>query len=163
MRIRFTAVLSFVFAGFCGQDLRAQDYLKEDGRLAEPFKLVQLQGGFAGYTGVQYSIAPDGVWMMDSVFNQKKTLKNKGKLSPVDLMKLNKILEKYDLAKLPPKSGKQPGANPHTITFEFGAMRATLVGQTRPKRDPQDPTASVASRFAGIWDEVVELMAPKKK
>src|SRR5688572_12629292 len=106
-------------------------------QLTHPLKVVQLQGGFAGFTGVQFTIARDGSWTSENVFNQKITPKSKGKLTEKDLAKLGEILEKYNLAKLPAKSGKQPGANPHTITFEYGKVKVSLVGQTPPKLDPQ--------------------------
>jgi hypothetical protein len=69
-------------------------------------------------------------------------------------------LEKYDFAKLPAKSGKQPGANPHTITFEFGNKKVSLVGQRPPKLDPKNPKGTVESRFAGILEGVVGLLMP---
>jgi hypothetical protein len=49
-------------------------------------------------------------------------------LSEKELAKLAGILEKYDLAKLPAESGKPPGANPRTITIEFGKQKVSLVG-----------------------------------
>src|SRR5262249_42732543 len=125
-------------------------------------KVTQLQGGFAGFTGVQFTITPDGSWTSESVFNKKVTPKDKGKLSKADLAKLGAILKKYDLAKLPAKSGKPPGANPHTITFEFGKKRASLVGRAAPKLDAKNPAGSVESRFAGIWEGVRGLLTPPK-
>ena len=124
---------------------------------------MQLQGGFAGFTGVQYTVAPDGAWTSDSVFNQKQTPKSKGKLAEKELAKLAALLEKYELAKLPEKSGKEPGANPHSISIDFGKRKAKLVGQTPPKLDPKNPTATVESRFAGILEGVIQLLTPTKE
>jgi hypothetical protein len=163
MRLTITIVPSITFLAFASDALLAQDYLTKDGQLTKQLKVVQLQGGFAGFTGVRYTIAPDGSWTSESVFNEKITPKNKGKLGEKDLAKLGAILEKYDLAKLPAKAGKQPGANPHTITFEFGSVRASLVGQVPPKLDPENPTDTVESRFAGIWEGVVGLLTPAPK
>ena len=143
--------------------LRADDYLTKDGKLTQELKVVQLQGGFAGFTGVQYTIAPDGAWTSVSLFNKKTTPKDKGKLTAKELEKLAEILSKYDLAKLPEKSGKQPGANPHTITFEYGKQKASLVGQTAPKVDANNPAATVESRFAGIYQGVVGLLKADAK
>jgi len=161
MRVTLAVVLSAAFLAFVSNFLHAQDYLTKDGQLTHQLKVVQLQGGFAGNTGVQYTIAPDGSWTSESIFKQKATPKNKGKLTEKDLAKLGVILEKYDLAKLPAKSGKPPGANPHTITFEFGKLNASLVGQMPPKLDPKNPTGTVESRFAGIWEGVVGLLTPE--
>jgi hypothetical protein len=167
--MRFTSpiILSFCLLALAPDSLLAQDYLTKDGRLTKQLKVVQRQGGFAGFTGMQFTINPDGSWTSERIFNQKITPKNKGKLSEKDLAKLGAILEKYDLAKLPAKSGKQPGANPHTITFEFGNKKASLVAQRPPKLDPKNPTETVERRFAGIWEGVVALLmpppAPKEK
>jgi hypothetical protein len=156
-------MLSVVFLALAGGRLPAQDYLTKDGKLTRQLKVVQLQGGFAGFTGVQYTIAPDGSWASESVFNKKTTPKDKGKLSRQDLAKLGSLLKKYQLARLPAKSGKQPGANPHILTFEFGNKQFSLVGQVPPKQDPKNPTNTVESRFAGIWEGIVRLLTPAPK
>jgi hypothetical protein len=163
MRLTCTIIPSLVFLALVSDALLAQDYLTKDGQLTKQLKVVQLQGGFAGFTGVQYTIAPDGSWTSESLFNEKITPKNKGKLTEKDLAKLGAILEKYDLAKLPAKSGKQPGANPHTITLEFGNVKASLVSQMPPKLDAKNPTDTVESRFAGIWEGLVGLLTPPPK
>lgn len=162
--MRFTTtLLSATLLVLVGDHLLGQDHLTKDGKLSQQLKVIQTQGGFAGFTGVQFTIAPDGSWTSESIFNQKITPKSKGRLTEKELAKLGSILEKYQLAKLPAKSGKQPGANPHTVTFESGKMKATLVGQTPPQLDQKNPTATVESRFAGIWQGVVELLTPPQK
>src|SRR5262249_32938255 len=155
MRLTYSIILSVVVLALAGASLLAQDYLTKDGKLTKQLKIVQLQGGLAGFTGVQYTVAPDGSWTADKIFNEKKTPTNKGQLAEKDLAKLGALLEKYHLANLPEKSGKQPGANPHTITFEFGKRKATLVGQLPPKFDSKNPTRTVESRFAGLWEGIV--------
>jgi hypothetical protein len=160
MRSPCTYLATLALLALASEGVFAQDYVKKDGQLASPFKMVTLQGGFAGFTGVQYTVAPDGTWACESVFREKLTPKSKGKLNEKELAKLGAILEKYDLAKLPAKAGKQPGANPRTITLEFGDKKASLVGQTPPKVDPNNPTATPESRFAGIWEEVTALLTP---
>lgn len=139
----------------------AQDYIK-DGKLTKTLKLTQLQGGFAGFTGFEYTIEPDGTWSTQSLFNQKKTPKDKGKLTAKELESLAALLAKNDIEKLPAKSGKQPGANPHTITIEFGKTKATLVGQEPPKADPNN-AASVDSRFAAIYQGVTGMLKGREK
>jgi hypothetical protein len=161
MRLTSPILLTLAILGLEGNALRAEDYLTKEGKLDQALKLIQLQGGFAGNTGVQITIAPDGTWASESVFNAKLTPKDKGKLSEKDLAKLGAVLKKYDLSQLPAKAGKEPGANPHSVTLEFGGKKATLVGQTPPKLDSQSPTGTVESRFAGIWMEVTGLLAPE--
>lgn len=163
MRFTFALLLSVAISMLLTNRLLAEEYLTKEGRLAQPLKVVQLQGGFAGYTGMQFTIAPEGTWTSETVFNQKITPKDKGKLSEKELAKLGAILKKYDLAGLPAESGKKPGANPHTITFEFGKQTASLVGQVPPQLDPKDPTGTVESRFAGILEGVAQMLTPPVK
>lgn len=157
---RKSAVISMIALLVLSDGLCAEDYLNKDGQLTKPLKVVQLQGGFAGFTGKQFKIAPDGTWTAESTFNDKITPKNKGKLTAKELARLGSLLEKYDLAKLPVSSGKPPGANPHTITLEFGHRKAALVGQAPPTLDQKNPAGSIESRFAGIWEAVVGLLTP---
>ena len=112
---------------------------------------------------MQITIAADGSWTTENVFNKKFTLKDKGQLSAKDMTALDELLTKYDLKKLPAEFGKRPGANPHTISFEFGTLKATITGATPPVLDPANPTGTVASRFAGIWEGVGRLATPKGK
>jgi hypothetical protein len=154
---------SFVLLASAPAHLFGADYLTKDGKLAQPLKVVQLQGGFAGFTGIQFAIAPDGSWTSANVFNEKLTPKDKGQLSAKELAKLAAALEKYDLAKLPEKSGVAPGANPHTLSFEFGKSKANLIGQVPPKLNPKNPSKTIESRFAGIWEEVAGLLTPPTK
>lgn len=141
--------------------LRAGEYLNDKGQLTQALKITQLQGGFAGFTGVQYTVSPNGEWSWATVFNRKITPKGKGMLSEKELKKLAGILEKYNFAKLPAKTGVRPGANPHSIEFMFGKKKATIVGMTPPKPNAKDPTASVESRFAGLWKEVKAMLTVK--
>ncbi len=149
MRILMAIVVSALLAGALG----AGDEVTKDGKLTQRLKITQLQGGFAGFTGVEYLIEPDGAWATSSVFNRKTTPKEKGKLGDKELQALVNILVKNEFQKLPAKSGKQPGANPHTITIEYGKLKATFVGQTAPRVDAQNDM-SVESRFAAIMKGV---------
>src|SRR5262245_38264053 len=110
MRFVITFLLTTSLVSFATAD----DYIK-DGKLTHTLKITQLQGGFAGFTGFEYTIEPDGTWTSGSVFRMKTTPKNNGKLTAKELETLAAILAKNELNKLPEKSGKQPGANPHTI------------------------------------------------
>jgi hypothetical protein len=73
------------------------------------------------------------------------------------------LLSKYELEKLPAKSGKQPGANPHTIDIQFGKTKAHLVGQEPPTVDKNNPTGTVDSRFAAIYEGVLGMLKDAKK
>jgi hypothetical protein len=154
--MRFPSVSILATALFFAVGAHADDYIK-DGKLTQPLKITQLQGGFAGFTGTEFSIGVDGAWSMGTVFRQKTTPKAAGQLSKQELESLAAVLKKYDLEKLPAKAGKQPGANPNVITIDFGKTKATLTGQTAPKVNANDPAGSVESRFAGILQGVKDL------
>ena len=63
---------------------------------------------------------------------------------------------------LPENAGKKVGANPHTITIEFGKVKSHHVGQMAPQIDKDNPNASADSRIAGIYQEVSALLKSKK-
>jgi hypothetical protein len=154
------AVIALLQWGLVAGGASGDDYLTKDGQLTQRLKIVQLQGGFAGFTGMQYIIDPDGAWTAESVFKQKLTPKGKGKLSTKEVAKLATFLDKCGLDKLPEKSGVQPGANPHTVNLEYGTKKAGWVGRMRPKVDGDNPSGSVESRFAGLLEGVVGLLTP---
>jgi len=151
---------SFIALALCKMVLVTDDEYFKDGEMTQPLKIVQLQGGFAGFTGMQYTVARDGAWTLESVFREKRTPKNKGKLSRKDLAKLARILETHGFSKLPEKSGVQPGANPHTILFEYGTRKVAWIGQMRPRVDRDNPDATTESRIASILEGVVGLLVP---
>ncbi len=143
--------------------IRAGDYLTADGKLTKPLEAEELQGGFAGNTGVHYSIAADGSWTSQTVFNKKLTPKDKGKLSKEELAKLAALLVTYDLATLPEKTGKATAANPRSIELTYGDQKASYIGQRPPELDAKNPAGTPESRFAGIWQGLVGLLKPAKK
>jgi len=160
--LRFKVGLLCCLAGFASASAWADDVLTKDGKLAATLTVTQLQGGFAGFTGVRYEIQKDGAWTSATLFNEKATPRAKGMLTAKQLASLGALLERYKLTELPAKAGKQPGANPHILRFEFGKKKASLVGQTPPKLDKANPTGSVESRVAGIWQGVAGLMKSSK-
>ncbi len=163
MRLAFLLASPVALLAVAADPAPAPHYLTKDGHLIKELKAVQLQGGFAGYTGVRYTISPDGSWTSESLFNDKATPKDKGKLTAKDLAKLAAVLEKYGLADLPAKAGMEGVVNPRTITFEFGSVKASWAGLGPPKLDPKDPAGTVDSRFAGIWQGVVGLLKLDRK
>lgn len=138
----------------------ADDVVK-DGKLTRPLKIVQLQGGFAGFTGEQWTVSPDGAWTVETIFNQQRRERSKGKLSTKELAELGDLLMKADLATLPQKSGRSTAANPHSIEITFGDRTMTHISQTPPKLDAQNPN-NVESRFASIWKGTVRILNEKR-
>src|SRR5947207_3248040 len=115
MRTSMTLFAALGLLFFVALSAHADDYLTKDGKLTEKLKIVQLQGGFAGFTGTETTIEPDGTWTTASVFQRKTTPKSNGKLTAKQRETLAGILKKYDLAKLPEAAGKSPGANPKKL------------------------------------------------
>jgi hypothetical protein len=155
------ALLAFSFLAQpapAGKD--TMDYLTGNGQLKAVLVLKELQGGFAGFTGWQWQVEPDGQWKKFQVFNEKLTEKEKGQLSKEQLASLAKELAKYDLLHLQ-KKGKV-SVNPKTVTVKFGKQEAELVlmgGATLPKADP----ATVEGRFSGISQAVQSMLKGKKE
>lgn len=139
--------LAFVLIPITGAS--AGDYIK-DGKLTHTLKIQQLQSGFAGVTGMGYTLEPDGDWTSVSIFNKKLKMDASGKLSPRELSALVGILDKNELSKLPAKIGKAPGANPYTLTLEVGKTKIEYIGRVAPRIDEANPT-SPESRLALIW------------
>jgi hypothetical protein len=156
MRSSSNFILSICILFVAAWALSADDYLTKNGKLTHTLKITQLQGGFAGLTGNEYTIQPDGTWTITSLFKQKATQKGRGKLTAKALENLAAILSKNGLEKLPQKLGKSPGANPFTVMIEYGKHKTTYVGQSAPKLDTVLPT--VESRIAGIYQGVVGML-----
>jgi hypothetical protein len=137
-------------------------YLTAGGELKADLQIVDVQGGFAGFTGTEIKVARDGKWTISRVLQKKRERLSSGELSPDQLKRLGAALAKYDLLGL--KDEGKAGANPHRVTIEFGKHRATLTvraGQT----PPPPSTTEVAGRYSGILTAVqasVGIVVKKK-
>ncbi|MFO0964998.1 MAG: hypothetical protein U0793_05330 [Gemmataceae bacterium] len=140
--------------------VRADDYLTKDGQLTEKLVVEQRQGGFAGFTGIRYTIATDGAWTSETLFNEKAKPKDKGKLSEKEIAALAGVLAKQEFDKLPAKIGKAPGANPYKLALTFGKKKVEFIGRAPPRLDDADRT-SAESRLALIWQGMTGLLTPK--
>ena len=126
--------------------------------LKETLRIKDVQAGFAGFTGKQWTIEPNGEWTIATVFNRQLTEKAKGKLSAEQLAGLGKELAKYRIDGLT-SSGK-PTTNQHEVTVSLGKKSATLIlkpGEALPKPDAD----SIEGRYAGIALFVKELLEKK--
>jgi hypothetical protein len=131
----------------------AGDYLTKDGKLKHSLEILDVQGGFAGFTGTLLSVQPDGSWKRSSVFQKKSKLLNEGTLSSKQLNELAAALAKYELLRLS-DAGKS-GTNPHNVSLTFGKHTCELrlkAGEKLPL-----PGEGVAGRYAGIVHAAHEL------
>jgi hypothetical protein len=136
----------------------------DETKLTATLTIKDVQGGFAGFTGKQWTIEPSGKWTMSDVFNQKLTEKARGELSAEKLAELVKELERYGLGDLPAKKPARSMANPHVVTITLGKRDASLelnAGEALPKPDPDKPKGNVENRYAGIVAAVQKALREK--
>ncbi|MCI0460043.1 MAG: hypothetical protein L0Z62_24085 [Gemmataceae bacterium] len=148
-----------------GAGEQASDYLTKDGQLRQALEVRDVQGGFAGFTGRQWTIEPSGKWTVHRVLNKPVEEEGKGELSKEQLAALAAELARYGLKDLPTKKLGRPMANPHEVTIKFGKQTARLTlgaGQPLPKIDPNKPRATVEGRYSGIVQAVQKLLPVKK-
>jgi hypothetical protein len=135
----------------------ASDYLTMEGTLKHTLEILDVQGGFAGFTGTLLEVEPDGAWKRTGVnFNKTKTL-GEGQLTKAQLTDLAKGLARFDLLRLADE-GKTM-ANPHNVTITFGKHTCELRlggGKKLP-----EPGAGVAGRYAGVLQTAQELCKAK--
>jgi hypothetical protein len=149
-----------VFVLFALPATAKDDDTKND-RLSDPLEIVDVQGGFAGFTGTFWKIEPSGKWTSGRVFKQKHEVKQTGQLDKEQVSNLAKQLAKYDLKTLKSMKGR-PTANPHIVTIKFGKQEVSLTlnaGDSLPKPD----ATSVPGRYAGIVEAAKQLLKAKKE
>lgn len=123
------------------------DYLKA-GKLAQRLEVLELQGGFAGFTGHYAIVEPDGSWTTGDVLPSERIgpAKAKGKLTADQLATLTKELAKHNLATLP-KHGETE-TNPVVVRITFGKTVSEL--QPLPGTAKPEVDRAVRARYAGI-------------
>jgi hypothetical protein len=148
-----------------GAGVQPSDYLTKDGQLRQALEVRDVQGGFAGFTGRQWTVEPSGKWTVHRVLNKPVEVEGKGELSKEQLASLAAELARYGLKDLPSVKPGQPMANPHVVTIKFGKQTASLTlgaGQSLPKVDPNKPRATIQGRYSGIVEAVRKLLPVKK-
>jgi hypothetical protein len=155
---RFSAFCLFFLlapAAPAGKDVG--DYLTKEGTLKHPLEILDVQGGFAGFTGTLWSVRPDGEWKRSAVVQKKNKLLNEGKLSSKQLRELAATLAKYDLLHLDDQG--RVAANPHNVSITFGKHSCEIrLGAGKPLPQAGE---SVAGRYGGIVRAVQELCKAK--
>jgi hypothetical protein len=137
-------------------------YLTKDGQLAQTLEIIDVQGGFAGFTGTAWVVEPSGKYAVYRVFNQKRDELGKGELSKEQLAALAKELDRYGAADL--KGLGKPMTNPHVVTVKWGKSSAELnLGAGEPLPKASDRKEDVGGRFAGVVAAVQAVAKPKKE
>jgi hypothetical protein len=138
--------------------------LTKDGKLVQPLVVRDVQGGFAGFTGTEWSVNPSGDYVVSSVRRGKAEAQKKGRLRPQQLAALVKALARCDAAKELTPAKAFDGANPHVISVKVGERQFSLrlpPGAKPPKADPDKPPTSETEWFAAVL-QTVEQAAGRK-
>ena len=158
-----------LFAGKTQANIPRDKFLTRDGKLSGTLTLKDVQGGFAGFTGVIWTIRPDGSWDRKRIISrttQKPDLN--GKLSAKKLRQIADVLTHAQVDKLPARLGKFRGANPHVVTLGWGNRQCAWTlgpGMPVPKYLDQ-PFGKLTDEdsFAEISQTLGKLLkSPKEK
>jgi hypothetical protein len=154
--VLISGVLSILTAWPISAGTDVADYIKE-GMLKHPLEILDVQGGFAGFTGILISVQPTGEWKRSSVALKKSKVLEEGKLTEKQMAQLARDLAKYDLLHLT-DHGKN-AVNPHNVSITFGKHTSELrLGTSQKLPEPGD---SVAGRYSGIVRAVQDLCKGK--
>ena len=146
---------TLLFARTTQSALPRDKFLTKEGKLSATLSLKDGQSGFAGITGLIWTVRPDGSWDRTRFINRTMRKPNqRGKLTAKQLQSLADVLAHAQVDKLPPKMGKFRGANPHVVTLICGKHQSewTLpTGSSMPKY-PDQPFGKLTSQdsFAEI-------------
>src|SRR4051812_43543871 len=109
-----------VFVLFALPAAAKDDYTRND-RLSDTLEIVDVQGGFAGFTGTFWKVEPSGKRRSGRVCGEKQEVNQWGQLNKEQVSDLAKQLAKYDLKTRKTMKGS-PMANPHVVTIKFGTQ-----------------------------------------
>ena len=165
-----TVLIAFtlLFAGTLQAALPHDKFLTREGKLSATLTLKDGQGGFAGFTGLIWTVRPDGSWDRKRFINRTmRKADQQGKLTAEELHSLAAVLAHAQVDKLPPKMGKFRGVNPHVVTLSWGKHQCVWTlppGSPVPKYLDQ-PFGKLTSqdRFAEISQILLKILKKPKK
>lgn len=131
-----------------------------DDKLAGKLVVQELQGGFAGFTGKQWSVDADGKWEEADVFNQRVTVKRSGTLEKKELEALAEALKKYEADGL--KAEGKEGTNPKKVIVTYGKKTAELTLAADGEVGKPDAKTN-QGRFAGVLAALKAAVPAEKK
>ncbi len=159
----------FLFACKTQANFPRNKFLAKDGRLSAALKLKDVQGGFAGFTGVIWTLHPDGSWDCKRIVGRATRKPDlTGKLTAKQLQQIADVLAHAQVDKLPGRLGKFRGANPHVVTLGWGKQQCVWTlppGMPIPKY-PDQPFGKLTDEdsFAQIAQALHKLLkAPEKE
>ena len=138
-----TVLIAFalLFAGTLQAALPRDKFLTRKGKLSSTLTLKDGQGGFAGFTGLIWTVRPDGSWDRKRFINRTmRKADQQGTLTAKQLQSLADVLAHAQIHKLPAQLGKLRGANPHVVTLTWGKRKCVWTlppGSPVPKYPDQ--------------------------
>ena len=146
---------TLLFARTTQSALPRDKFLTKEGKLSATFTLKDGQGGFAGITGLIWTVRPDGTWDRKRFINRSMRKPDmQGKLTAKQQQSLADVLAHAQVDKLPPTMGKFRGANPHVVTLSWGKQQCewTLPTGSPVPKYPDQPFGKLTSQdsFAEI-------------
>ena len=158
-----------LFACTTQATLPRDKYLTKEGKLSATLTLKNVQGGFAGFVGVIWTIHPDGSWGRKRIVGRTTRKPDiNGKLSAKQLQQVADVLAHAQVDKLPARLGEFRGANRHVITLGWGKRQCAW--SLRPGmpvlKYPDQPFGKLTDEdcFAEIAQTLGKLLeSPKNK
>ncbi len=103
-------------------------FLTEDDHLTAELEFRDGQMGFAGISGISWTIFPNGNCQATRFLNNTVSPPHQtGKLEQQDLVTLSNILFAQNFVDLPSEIPSEPTLNPHRLTIRLGEKSSTLV------------------------------------
>ncbi len=164
-----TVLIAFtlLFAGPLQAALPRDKFLTREGKLSATLTLKDGQGGFAGFTGLIWTVRPDGSWDRKRFINRTiRKADQQGKLTAKQLQSLADVLAHAQVHKLPSKMGKFRGANPHVVTLSWGKHQCawTLPPGSPVPKYPDQPFGKLTPQdsFAEISQILRKMLGTSK-
>ena len=160
-------IVLFAFILLFGCNVQAalprDKFLTKEGKLTATLTLKDVQGGFAGITGLIWTVRPDGSWDRKRFINRSmRKPDQQGKLTAKQLQSLADVQAHAQVHKLPPKMGKFCGANPHVVTLTWGKHQCawTLPPGSPVPKYPDQPFGKMTSEdsFAEIFQILRKML-----
>jgi hypothetical protein len=96
--------------------------------LSAPLTIKDTQSGFAGETGMVWTIAPDCTYTVARQIGLQVLAPEKhGRLTPEQQSQLKELLDRMPSTGMPTELGGQPQANARRITLSYGKTASTLT------------------------------------
>ena len=158
---------TLLFSGTLQAALPHDKFLTREGKLSATLTLKDVQGGFAGFTGLIWTVRPDGSWDRKRFINRTmRKADQQGTLTAKQLQSLADVLAHAQVHKLPSKMGKFRGANPHVVTLSWGKHQCawTLPPGSPVPKYPDQPFGKLTPQdsFAEISQILRKMLGTSK-